>query len=79
MELSDEQLEELKKAFEANDTNSDGLINKIELTNFLKGLGEYKEDKEDETAIKVPGEPKENKDDGIVNEMMILADTDEDG
>ena len=38
--LSDEQLAELRKAFDVMDANKDGVVTKEELKSLLKGLGE---------------------------------------
>ena len=40
MGLSKEQTDELRKAFSAMDANGDGVVEKDELKNLLKGLGE---------------------------------------
>ena len=38
--LSDDQIAELRKAFDVMDENKDGQVTKDELKNLLKGLGE---------------------------------------
>ena len=59
--LSAEQVAELKSAFEAFDTNSDGVISRDELKNLLVGL------------------LGEDVDEIQIEEMLNLADSNEDG
>ena len=58
--LSNEQVEELKKAFDVMDENKDGVVTREELKKLLSGLGE-------------------EVDDSIVDEMISIADENNDG
>ena len=51
--LSEDQVAELKKAFQVMDANGDGVVTKEELTNLLKGLGEDVTDEVVDEMIKI--------------------------
>ena len=55
-QLTKEQAEELKKAFEVMDANKDGVVTKEELTQLLKGLGEDVTDDVVDEMIKIADE-----------------------
>ena len=51
--LNEEQLAELKKAFQVMDSNNDGVVTRDELMALLKGLGEEVTDEVVDEMIKI--------------------------